>query len=436
MTKSNELERQRSIFRARSEEISKTVDRSPLTELSNPRRFQDTPASESNKDVPDPTFSPDNHYKYDENRKAKFELMNVKIVVYALNGVMCEHVGTPASLTPRGMLKTTKSRAAPITTESSKMKELNSTTAVVSCKKNGTNNQIPFENFLPSLPLGRPSAMSLNKVRYAASWPSEQLSLHQEEGAKQRSSFDISRSMKQSTFAPGVGAGSNYCHETLEVGINISRGTELIRLGTALMVIDGEEEDEVIMNIPAIPLPLNGKKLKKRKSKYGYFSDDPSRRFFLDNTSVLKIGVQVIPEDAMRFARKKEKEKIRQESELNELLEDNDFIVDLIQKIGDDNCEHEGAGATTTGIAPDHKGLPNSSLSCLLCGSLPSTWVPNFMKRSDTEPNNIPTEVLTDKSHDLMKLRSLISSVSESTDGSYSIVDGEFKRNEPFLPCY
>eukprot|EP00537_Pseudo-nitzschia_pungens_P003954 CAMPEP_0172367924 /NCGR_PEP_ID=MMETSP1060-20121228/24659_1 /TAXON_ID=37318 /ORGANISM="Pseudo-nitzschia pungens, Strain cf. cingulata" /LENGTH=429 /DNA_ID=CAMNT_0013092349 /DNA_START=88 /DNA_END=1377 /DNA_ORIENTATION=- len=424
MKTSDELERQRGIFRARSEQISETVGRSPLTDVSNPREVLDSPTSESNKHSSGYIFSPSNNYKYDENRKEKFQLMNVKIVIYGLNGIMCEHV--PSKKPKFGRKET-------LINESNKMKELNSTTAVVSCKKNGTDNKILFEKFLPSMPLGRPFAMSLNKVRYAASWPSEQLSLHQEEGAKERSSFEITRCMKQSAFAPGVGVGSNYCHETLEVGINISRGTELIRLGTALIVIDGEEEGEVVMNIPAIPFPSNNKKLKKRKNKYGYFLDDPSRRFFLENNSVMKIGVQVIPEEAIRFARKKEKEKMRKESELNELLEKDDFVVDLLQKVDDDNLEREriqinslapDSGATTNnGVVPNHKTRLNSSLPYFLCGSLPSTWVPDFMKSTtDTEPN-MPEEIITDNSRDHMGLRSFISSVSESTDGSDDIVE-------------
>ena len=156
-------------------------------------------------------------------------------------------------------------------------------------------------------------AISLNKVRYDAAWPSEQSILNQDEGSLERSAFVVTRFMKQSAFIPGIGAGSNYCHETLELGINMSRGTELIRLGTALVAINGEEEGEVKMNIPTTPTTFEKKKLKKKKNKYGYFSNDSSRRFYLDKNSILKIGVQVIPEEAIRFAREKDEKRSKKE---------------------------------------------------------------------------------------------------------------------------
>mmetsp|Transcript_16822 Transcript_16822/g.34597 ORF Transcript_16822/g.34597 Transcript_16822/m.34597 type:complete len:443 (-) Transcript_16822:2379-3707(-) len=442
MGKSNELERQSSEYRARSEQISKFVGRFPLTEVSDPRRFQVTRMLEFNRHGADCILSPANNYKYDENKQEKFELMNVKIIIYGLNGLMCEHQPTKkpkfgkketTSPTARGVIKGNRSRVSINSMEPTKVKEFDSTTAVVSCQRNGISNQIAFETSLPSLPLGHPIATSLNRVRYTASWPSEQLALHQEDEAKEQSTFEITRSMKQASFTPGIGAGSNYCHETLEVGINISRNTELIRLGTALIVIDGEEEGEVIMNIPATPLVLNSKKLKKRKNKYGYFSNDLSRRFFLEKTSVLRIGVQVIPQDAIRFAHEKEKKRIKKENELNELLEDNDFIVDLLQKMGDDNLEREGIqikslnpGTTTNGTVPGHNAKSNSFFPDLLCGSIPVAWVPNFLKRPDCEPD-IPKEIITDNNLDQLAIRSSISSVSESTnDDIIEEVAGEF----------
>eukprot|EP00531_Pseudo-nitzschia_arenysensis_P002903 CAMPEP_0116142240 /NCGR_PEP_ID=MMETSP0329-20121206/14804_1 /TAXON_ID=697910 /ORGANISM="Pseudo-nitzschia arenysensis, Strain B593" /LENGTH=288 /DNA_ID=CAMNT_0003637465 /DNA_START=120 /DNA_END=983 /DNA_ORIENTATION=+ len=260
---------------------------------------------------------------YDENQKDKFELMNIKIVVYGLSGLVCEEesgkktkFGRKDTVFPRAMgiaRREMKPLGLSNTTNvdnhaaSTETKTFGTTTAVVSCQKNGTSNNISFETFLPSLPLANPIPTSLNKVNYDAAWPSEQSLLQQDDGDRDRSAFTITRSMKQAAFKPGVGARSNYCHQTIELGINISRGTELIRLGTAFIVINGEEEGEVAMNVSTTPFVFKSKKLKKKKSKYGYFSDDSSRRFYLDKHSVLKVGVQVIPEDAMRFAREKEK---------------------------------------------------------------------------------------------------------------------------------
>ena len=446
MKKTAELQRQINKFRARSEHprMAKAAARSPLTEVSGFRRLQITPMSEFNRHDAD-YILPAN--KYDENEKDKFELMNVKLVIYGLTGLICEQEPTKkqkfgkketSSPAIRGFVrKEIKSLVSSVDTdvqslaEQSNKEVLGSTTAVVSCQKNGTSNQISLETFLPSLPLGHPIATNFNKVRYAASWPSEQSVLYQDDGAKERSAFEVTRCMKQAAFIPGVGAGSNYCHETLGVGINISRGTELIRLGTALIVINGEEEGEVYMNIPTTPFVLNRKKLKKKKNKYGYFSNDSSRRYFLDDNSVLKVGVQVIPEEAMRFAREKEEKRTKKENELNELLEQ-DNLKDLLQQMGDDNLDREGIqikslpinpGTTANGIISEHKAQSNSFFPDIFCGSIPTSWIPNFLKRPETEPD-IPMEIITDNNLDQLAIHSLISSVSESTDGS-DIIEGE-----------
>eukprot|EP00532_Pseudo-nitzschia_australis_P004323 CAMPEP_0168202416 /NCGR_PEP_ID=MMETSP0139_2-20121125/24260_1 /TAXON_ID=44445 /ORGANISM="Pseudo-nitzschia australis, Strain 10249 10 AB" /LENGTH=161 /DNA_ID=CAMNT_0008128101 /DNA_START=30 /DNA_END=515 /DNA_ORIENTATION=- len=146
-----------------------------------------------------------------------------------------------------------------------------------------------------------------------------------------------------------------------------------------------------------------------------------------------KPRLQVIPQDAIRFAHEKEKKRIKKENELNELLEDNDFIVDLLQKMGDDNLEREGIqikslnpGTTTNGTVPGHNAKSNSFFPDLLCGSIPVAWVPNFLKRPDCEPD-IPKEIITDNNLDQLAIRSSISSVSESTnDDIIEEVAGEF----------
>jgi hypothetical protein len=387
---------------------------------------------------------------YDEKQNDRFELMNVRIVVYGLTGLVCEEepkrkqkfgkkgtivraaIGIARKdIKPLGPSNATNEQSD---TEATRKKNFDTTTAVVSCHKDGTSNDISFETFLPSVPLGNPIATSLNKFSYAASWPSNQLVLEHDEGAKDRSSFAVTRCMKQASFIPGIGARPNYCHETIELGINISRGTELIRLGTALIVIDGEEEGEVEMNVSTTPLEFNSKKLKKKKNKYGYFSNDPSTRFSLEKNSVLKVGVQAIPEEAMRFAREKEKKRKKNETQLNELLEQDEFQT-ILREMSNDNLGRERRQNKSLPLsqqmAVDSRkegrgGTMNLSfpgILCGSCGSIPSAWVPNFFKRPENEPN-IPNEIFADDNVDQFLIHSLLSSVSEATDGS-DILEGK-----------
>lgn len=408
------------IFRSKAQQISETIARSPLTKASDFQRLQVTQMSEVNRH--NTTYIP-------PANQDKYELMNITIVIYGLNGLVCEQepkkrqkIGKKEKLFPAVMGAVRKETNLESNTKERKPPtRLDSTVAVVSCQRDGTSNNISFDSFLPSLTLRNPMAISLNKVRYDAAWPSEQSILIQDEGSLERSAFVVTRFMKQSAFTPGIGAGSNYCHETLELGINMSRGTELIRLGTALVAINGEEEGEVKMNIPTTPTTFEKKKLKKKKKKYGYFSNDSSRRFYLDKNSILKIGVQVIPEEAIRFAREKDEKRSKKEKELNEFLEHDD-LKDLLQQMSNDNLVREriqikslpiDPGTTINGVIPERK--QRSSFSDIFCGSIPTAWVPYFLKRPETEPD-IPLEITTTDDIDQLAIQTLISSVSESTD--------------------
>lgn len=436
------MNRQKSIFRPRPQQVPKpkptSTVRSPLTEISDVRRLRGagTSTAESKRRAADYIIPSNN---YDENQKEKFEVMNIKIVVYGLTGLVCEEEPKkkqktifPAAigLSRREIkpISSTDAANAENDTESRKKKTLDTTTAVVSCPKNGTGDTASFETFLPSLPLGNPIATSLDKVSYVAAWPLEQSILQQDDLSKDRSVFTVTRCMKQATFIPGMGARSSYCHETIELGINISRGTELIRLGTATIVINGEEEDEVEMNVSTTPFVFNSKKLKKKKNKYGYFSNDTSRRFSLDKNSVLKVGVQVIPQESVRIAREKEKK----ENELNELLEQ-DEVKTLLQEMGNTSLGRERSHYKSLvdptinliGASPEHEDRRNSYFSGILCGSIPTSWVPSCLKNPETEPD-IPTEVIADEGLDQLVIKSLISSMSEASDDS-DILEGKKK---------
>jgi hypothetical protein len=454
---------------------SKAVTREPFKEvLADPMQIQTmqspTPsaAAEMFKDNSDRYSEPlTPTIEFDELEKEKFDLMNIKIVVYGLTGLMCEKDpvkrklfvkrssasaggGGDSSATPgiMGLSGSSISSGDIFSMGDSDFLETAGvpTTAVVSFQKNAISSQTSLETFLPSLPIQRPIANFVNKVRYSASWPSEQ-PLQEDDAAMDRSSFKIIRCMQQSTYVPGVGVGSNYINQTVELRINLSRGTELIRLGTATLVINGDEEGELTMSIPARPALLNPKKSKrKKKNKYGYFLDDHTRRYYLDENATLKVGIQVIPEVAVRFAQAKDKAK--REQELKQILE-NDGLKELLRQMGNDNLDR----TQTIDIKHfDPEALARESISArrekqeqqppardqgfvkehaasflfpdLFCGAMQMPKMPTFCVASPfshppAEPE-IPMEIHADREGGkFASLQSVISSVSESTDGSF-----------------
>lgn len=386
---------------------------------------------------------------FDETAKEMFELMNIRIVVYGLTGVMCEKESVKKKLfgrkefSPSGTSAGNSGKAGTMGPSTSSISSgdvlcMNDTdylenqsiptTAVVSCQKNAISSQTALETFLPSMPIQRPVAVFVNKVRYVASWPSEQSSLHKDDSAIERSSFKIIRCMKQAVFVPGVGVGSNYVHETIELGINLSRGTEMLRLGSASLVVGGEEEGEVYMNVPAKPNILKNKKFTKKKNKYGFFANDPTRRYYLDENASIRVGVQVVPETTLRFA--KEKDKLKKENELRQILDD-DNLKFLLLQMGNENLiraektQFRSPPLDNGNISPilhqnnTQNTQRKSPFPDIFCGAIamPAFCVTSPFTKTQNEPE-IPMEIHANIDLDNLAIASFISSVSESTDES------------------
>ena len=193
-------------------------------------------------------------------------------------------------------------------------------------------------------------------------------------------------------------------------------------LGTASIVISGDEEGEVEMKIPVQPI-INKPKTKKlaqrfksraktKTAKYGYFMGDPYRKYYLDHAS-LRVGIQVIPEDAIKIAEERE----RHESDMKQMME----------RIGDENLEPRDQREVkklqmekikVTSVPKRRKAPPTPpSILPFFCSAMmcaPSKPL------SEPKVNDIPLEII----HTRTDLRyqygvaSIMSSVSESTDGS------------------
>lgn len=380
----------------------------------------------------------------------KSEEMNINIVIYGLSGVMCEHhketVTTPIfgirDKSSKGDSSASTQSTDPVSSEElTVLSNINApTTAVVSYRKKAYSSQTALETFLPSIPLKYPTKSNGSKYRYHASWPCEQTSLTKDESAIERSSFSFTRVMKQAAFVPGNVARSNYVHETLELRINLSRGTELIHLGAATVVFTGEEEGEVQMIIPARPVAEKSKKLSKNKvktksNKYGFFSGDLTRRFFLSQNATLKIGVKAVPQEALDKAAERERtvalERERNENRIRKLLGSTDLkemVKNMGQNMGKMNLQ---GGMDRLFNTDDLEGLEEDlpvedmlqNLFCgtAFCGAENACQAINRCQPLVAPYDKVPSEIDT-VDWSKLGIQSIISSVSDgdSSDDSNS----------------
>jgi hypothetical protein len=420
--------------------MSQRANRSPLSplgmlELGRTPRSRYSPGSRqpqqvffSNSNISDgPCFD-------DETVCDTFELVNVTVVIYRVTGVVCELESAPKRRSTFGIrdksvssrMSGHSSRRSGVTTSLASPSVADGeasirsdplgetmTTAVVSYRRNTYSNQTALETFLPSIPISSPSRYVGMKHRFQASWPSDRSA--NDESAIARSSVVVARCMKQEASIPGVGAGamgSNYVHEKIELQVHLSRGTEIVKLGTATVVVSGEEEGERLMFIPIRPSDSrkeHGKKhIKKKSNKHGYFSGDKSRRYYLDDSATMRIGVRI-----RRQASAEEKE--RNENHVRNSLKSGE-LKKMVQNWGHLNISKVEIGADCrpqqkTSVAVP-SGLFQNLFSCggVLCAMDASSKVISL-------PDDVPKEIQAIQYANL-KIESNLSSVSESTDGS------------------
>jgi hypothetical protein len=424
-------------------------NRSPLSPLANTEAAR-LPLTVSNRDSTGPrqpqqvffsTSDISNDPYFDEETACdRFELMNVTVVIYRVTGVVCETESTPKRRSTFGIRDKSVSsrisgnspRMSPVTISSVGPSGADvagplidhgwaPTTAVVSYRKNTYSSQTALETFLPSIPIAYPSRYVGPKYRFEASWPSEQAA--KDESAITRSSVVVSRCNKQETYVPGALSESNYVHEKIELQVHLSRGTELLKLGSATVMISGDEEGEHLMIVPIKPSDQKKKNTKKRMKtksiKQGYFSGDLSRRFYLDEHSTMRVGVRILPQAALDSTEGKE----RNENQARNSLPSGE-LKNMVQKMGHLNVSKGAVGtechSTLRHQFEDNKPNAEAAVSRGLfhnlfsCGALCNT---------DTSANvfqsagGVPVEI---RAIDLGQLavESIISSVSESTDGS------------------
>ena len=190
-------------------------------------------------------------------------------------------------------------------------------TTFVSCKKNVSSTRTISTN-VPSLPLSKPSSSHGGKHHhFLVRWPAD-FDPH----GDALSTFKLTRLMRKESVGSNhnnAPFGFGYLPEEVELTIGLMRGSEMITLGLANLVITGEETEEMIIDLPinitkeAVKDSKNKRRsaspLRKLRStsksslkvlKPTAFPSDPKRKYRLSEQSMIRLQVKITPKSKSR----------------------------------------------------------------------------------------------------------------------------------------
>jgi hypothetical protein len=430
---------------------SKESQREPLAPLVLPQReprLQPTPARTGFHDESlrhSPTIATDG---------ADFELMDVAITVYGLSGIICRTVDPKkrAKMFSKKGGKTQISKASPPrpSVHSSDFNESGNatltndpkgdnredvsvprTTAIVSFRRNAFSSDTALESFMPSLPLTKPMSGFGNTVRYMASWPAGGRSALLETDQQEISTIKMTRVMKREKYRPEtkIQQISGFENEIIELGVCLGRGKELVHLGTVSFAITGDEEGEIVMNVPVKSLTLphataKRKTSKKKRSKISSFPHDSSRSYLLDDNATLRVGVRVLPQHTIKTAENNaDQQKIKRERSLEDILKGL-FDENLILELHDEYALLDGLVANQNEKLEREQNdveTPQGFFPGFFCGALMCS-APASSKKAVGVPKEVVDKAAAaaskKTSEAVVTPLTLMSTVSESTDGS------------------
>lgn len=110
--------------------------------------------------------------------------------------------------------------------------------------------------------------------------------------------FELFRDMKRQAFQPNakIEQMSHYVPERVDLVVGIARGKDILPLGTSTIAVSGEEEGELITNVPikSLPMKIDRKSGKNLPTKGSIFIGD-KHWYSLDSNAVLRVGIRVLP---------------------------------------------------------------------------------------------------------------------------------------------
>jgi hypothetical protein len=205
----------------------------------------------------------------------EFRLMDVSVSILGLTGIMMEN---------KSKKKNNK--------KSSDEDDGFPVKAVVSFFKNVSSSQTAIASHLPSLSLRSTDSEDDSKYRFNATWPTDFDPMGNE-----LSTFKFSRMMQ-------IDDANKYYHsqqplmipERIQLTLALTRGSEMITLGSVFLIITGDGAQDIQVNLPIILEDASKKRKKKIRKviKPISFEKDQSKKFYnLHGNACLKVLMSV-----------------------------------------------------------------------------------------------------------------------------------------------
>jgi hypothetical protein len=245
---------------------------------------------------------------WNQNKEIKFRMMDVSVAILGLTGIASEikawkHVQKKLKEKRKGTDKITTSASSTSSTHSVDVDDGIPVKAVISFSKHVHNSQTTIASHLPSLNLQHTEIPTDGLCQLRAIWPNDFDPLGNE-----LSTFKFTRTMQIETEGHRTNRYRStdmpmLIPERVQLRISLTRGSEMITVGYATLVISGDEAQDVQVNLP-ISLErieendISTKWKNKRSIKPASFSNDPLKRhYFLNSQSRLKVLLRVTPTD-------------------------------------------------------------------------------------------------------------------------------------------
>jgi hypothetical protein len=342
------------------------------------------------------------------------EEMHIELNAYSLHGMICRtHLSRKSK---KRRIKSSTNYSAPIT-------------AVLAVQRKLTSSETSPNTFLPSLPLKKMLDKSHddNHQRCSAYWfdGRDNLTSDDHHPGDTHPKLKFTRIMQREPYRANTMAQqvSHYVHERIDLQIYVGKGTELIPLGVASIMVSGEEEKETVVNAPVKPI----KKFSSEISSLGPMhtktclaEGSEVQSFELEDNATLKVGVKVIPNQLVldaQFLTKQSNISVgvsNNESKIIELDDDNHLIHDYIES----NCTSETSSQMSkmSFHAPD---IP-PSFGDFLCGVLTVCGSDHIDNKNGCSPHSdiLLQQQISKKTEAVVIPLAQLSDVSESTDGS------------------
>lgn len=222
----------------------------------------------------------------DSGKTSNFRSMDVSVSVLGLTGIMME-----SKERRKGFSKKLKKGAS---SETNSFDDDDVPVKAVVTFFKSLNSETSIASHLPSLPL-RPIPTEDNT--FIASWPTDFDPMGNE-----LSTFSFSRMMRidEDTHRYMTASRPMLVPERVQLTIALTRGSEMITVGTTTLVVTGDEVQDVQINLPLRLIEFDGATSKSKKKtakaiKPTAFSSGHQKKYNLQESSCLKVLVRATP---------------------------------------------------------------------------------------------------------------------------------------------